>query len=156
MNKIRVDNEIRVSSVEDYSRIDEINKFLWADLVFFQFPIYWFQVPGKLKQYLDDVFTFNEFYSFSSKYGEGGLMTDTKYLVSTTWNAPEYAFNDKKEFFDGKNVDDVLFPLYCSFKYCGMVPFDNNQKALSFQDVVKHSDVPKYLKDMDTFINSHF
>jgi len=72
LNRVRKNNEVQVSSVEDYDRINEVNKMLWADLIFIQFPIYWFQVPGKLKQYLDDVFVYNQFYHFSKEYGQGG------------------------------------------------------------------------------------
>lgn len=155
LNSVRQENEVRVSTVEDYRPIDEVNKFLWADLVFFQFPIYWFQVPGKLKKYLDDVFMYNEFYGTSNHYGDGGMMGDTKYIVSTTWNAPEYAFNNSSEFFEGKNVDDVLFPLYCAFKYCGFKPLVPEERALSFYDVVKNPNAKEYVNVMQKFINDN-
>jgi len=156
LNRVRKNNEVQVSSVEDYDRINEVNKMLWADLIFIQFPIYWFQVPGKLKQYLDDVFVYNQFYHFSKEYGQGGLMADRKFLLSTTWNAPESAFGDPSEFFEGKQIDDVLFPLYCAFKYCGFTPFDPDKRVLSFHDVVKHPDTKQYFTTMNTFITQHF
>lgn len=156
LNGVRTSNEVQVSSVEDYNRMEEVNKMLWADLVFIQFPIYWFQVPGKLKQYFDDVFVYNQFYHFSKEYGQGGLMSNRKFILSTTWNAPKSAFGNPHEFFSGKNVDDVLFPLYCAFKYCGFKPFDPDRRALSFHDVVKHPDAEQYFATMNAFIARHF
>lgn len=155
LNQVRTNNDIRVSSVTEYNRIDEINKFFWADLIFIQFPIYWFEVPGALKKYLDDIFVFNEFYTFSGQYGAGGLMKNKKYLISTTWNAPKQAFNDKNEFFEGHTVDDVLFPIYCAFKYIGMVPLTDKPKSLSFHDVIKNPDIPNYIKEMNQFISTN-
>ena len=52
LENLRHKHDVQLSSVEDYNVIDEKNKFLWADLIIFQFPIYWFNVPGKLKLYL--------------------------------------------------------------------------------------------------------
>lgn len=42
LDKLRHNHDVQLSSVEDYNVIDERNKFLWADLIIFQFPIYWF------------------------------------------------------------------------------------------------------------------
>lgn len=98
---------------------------------------------------------YNEFYGSSSHYGDGGMMGDTKYIVSTTWNAPEYAFNNPSEFFEEKNVDDVLFPLYCAFKYCGFEPLVSEERALSFHDVVKNPNAKEYVNVMQKFINDN-
>lgn len=154
-NYLRKNHNIQISSVENYNPIDEQNKFLWADLVIFQFPIYWFQVPGKLKQYFDDVFAFHEFYGSGPHYGDNGLMKDTKYFLSTTWNAPEYAFNDQKEFFEGKDIDDVLFPIHCAFKYCGFKPYDEEIKSLAFLDVVSNPKVDDYINNINEFLINH-
>ncbi|EKU16338.1 putative nAD(P)H-dependent quinone reductase [Streptococcus intermedius BA1] len=35
-------------------------------------------------------------------YGQGGLMKEKEYILSTTWNAPEEAFNNSTAFFNGK------------------------------------------------------
>ncbi len=53
LENLRHKHDIQLSSVEDYNAINERNKFLWADLIIFQFPIYWFNVPGKLKLYME-------------------------------------------------------------------------------------------------------
>ncbi|GLB47287.1 modulator of drug activity B [Philodulcilactobacillus myokoensis] len=145
--------DVRLSSVEDYDRYQEINKFLWADVIIFQFPIYWFNIPGELKQYLDQVFAFRILYNSSLKYGQGGLLKGKKYMLSSTWNAPSYAFNDKKEFFEGLNPDDVLRPMHFAMKYVGMKPLADH--SVSFHDVVFNTDFPKYQKDLESYLDKY-
>lgn len=84
LNKLKNRYNVQLSTVENYNVMTERNKFLWADLIIFQFPIYWFNVPGKLKLYFDEVFEYNQFYSFADKYGTGGLMKGKSYILSTT------------------------------------------------------------------------
>ena len=48
LDKLRHNHDVQLSSVEDYNVIDERNKFLWADLIIFQFPIYWFNAPEEV------------------------------------------------------------------------------------------------------------
>ena len=74
-----------------------------------------------MKLYIDEVFTAghqNGIYKNDGRsrknpeinYGTGGLMHGKKYMVNTTWNAPETAFTLTGEFFDQKSVDEgVLF-----------------------------------------------
>src|SRR6478735_12840799 len=70
-----------------YEVEEEIEKWLWADVVIMQTPIYWFSIPGKFKQYIDCVYMDNIFFKGSSQYGRGGLLTGKKYMFSLTWNA---------------------------------------------------------------------
>ncbi|WP_316930953.1 NAD(P)H-dependent oxidoreductase [Flavobacterium reichenbachii] len=35
----------------------EIEKFLWADVIIYHFPIWWMYIPFQLKEYLDNVLT---------------------------------------------------------------------------------------------------
>ena len=65
---------------------------MWADLIIFNFLFIGFNVPGKLKLYMDVSFEYGQFYSFADTYGQGGLMKNKEYILSTTWNAPEEAF----------------------------------------------------------------
>ena len=55
-----------------------------ADIVVLQFPVYWYSVPGLLKQWIDDVFE----YGFA--YGENGTaLQGKKLLISATAGAIE-------------------------------------------------------------------
>ena len=95
---------------------DEVGKLEEADLIIFQFPVFWFHMPGKMKTYIDDVFIagrdriwINDGRPQGGDYGSGGLMQNKKYLLSTTWNAPTEAFNDPTKLFAGKNVEEAFF-----------------------------------------------
>lgn len=114
--------EIRSTNINDeFDASEEVENFKWADLIIYHFPVWWFQVPNRLKFYVDEVFTAgheNGIYKNDGRsrknpeinYGTGGLMNGKKYMVNTTWNAPETAFTLEGEFFDQKSVDDgVLF-----------------------------------------------
>lgn len=114
--------EIRSTNINDeFDAFEEVENFKWADLIIYHFPVWWFQVPNRMKFYIDEVFTAgheNGIYKNDGRsrknpeinYGTGGLMYGKKYMVNTTWNAPETAFTLEGEFFDQKSVDDsVLF-----------------------------------------------
>ena len=60
-----------------------------ADIVVLQFPVYWYSVPGLLKQWIDDVFE----YGFA--YGpQGTALRGKKLLISATAGAPENMYRD--------------------------------------------------------------
>ncbi|ANZ57858.1 flavodoxin [Fructilactobacillus lindneri] len=154
VKKLRnANDEVQLSSVEDYDTITEINKFLWADLIIFQFPVYWFNVPGKLKLYLDNVLQHGIFYAGASEYGRGGLLQGKKFLFSTTWNAPITAFNDPTKFFAGASVDDVFQPLYYAMEYCGLQPL--TKKSISFHNVISHPEYQAYKKQLEQFMDDY-
>ena len=106
---------------EGYSPEKEIAKFKQADVVIFQYPVYWFMMPSSLKTYLDSVYAYGEFFGHGEgAYGTGGLMTGKKFMLSTTWNAPESAFNNETAFFEGKSSSEALAPMRYTHKFCGM------------------------------------
>ena len=101
---------------QGYNPEEEVDKFLWADLVIFQFPKYWMGIPSALKKYLDYGLTggygklyVNDGRNDGGQYGSGGLLQGKKYMFSITMNAPQEAFCDKSRFFEGKSVDELFF-----------------------------------------------
>lgn len=140
--------ELKVTEVgnEDYSPSDEVDKFLWADVVVYHFPVWWMYIPFTLKKYMDTVLTEGHrkgmYYSDGRKadnptrnYGKGGSMHGTQYMVTTTWNAPETAFTIPEEFFEGRSVDNgVLFPFHKMNEFCGLSPLPSKH----FHDVEKN------------------
>lgn len=139
--------ELKVTELSaGYQTDSEIEKFIWADIVLYHFPIWWMYIPFPLKEYLDQVLTAGHrkgmYYSDGRKadypqrnYGTGGLMQGTKYMVTTTWNAPEAAFTIPEEFFQGRSVDDgVLFPFHRMNAFCGMEKLE----SFHFHDVEKN------------------
>jgi putative NADPH-quinone reductase len=75
-----------------------------ADSVIFQFPFYWYSVPGILKEWLDQVFT----YGFA--YGStGDKLRGKHFLVSTTVGGPADAYCESG--YNNFTIDELLKPL---------------------------------------------
>ncbi len=113
-----------------YDVEDEVQKFLWADVVIYQMPGWWMGAPWTVKKYLDEVFTAGHGSLYandgrtrsdaSQKYGSGGLIQGKRYMLSLTWNAPVQAFEDPTDFFEGKGVDAVYLPFHKANEFLGM------------------------------------
>lgn len=114
--------ELKVTTVDNsYNPLEEVANYVWADVVIYHFPVWWFSMPYRLKEYIDTVFTSGHrkglFYSDGRKsetpdlnYGTGGTLQGRKYMVTTSWNAPAAAFTLPGEFFNQTSVDNgVLF-----------------------------------------------
>lgn len=140
--------EYRVSNTNDeFDAMAEVENFKWADVVIYHTPVWWFQVPNRLKKYIDDVFTAghqNGMYASDGRsrknpainYGTGGLMQGKKYMVTTTWNAPETAFTLPGEFFDQTSVDNgVLFGFHKMNEFVGM----ERMQGFHFHDLEKNA-----------------
>lgn len=63
---------------------------LSADLIVWQFPIFWYSVPALLKKWLEDVFQ----YGFA--YGSTAVLGGKKLLLSCTAGAPVEAYTGKE------------------------------------------------------------
>lgn len=127
--------EIKTTTMkDDWNADEEVDKHTWADVVILQSPTNWMGLPWSFKKYMDEVYTTGMFGKMSQNdgrtaespkknYGSGGLMQDTRYMLSITFNAPEEAFNNEEEFlFEGKSIDELYFPQHMNFKFFGMKP----------------------------------
>lgn len=156
------DFEVRVTDINDeFVAEDEVENFKWADLIIYNTPIWWFQVPNRLKKYIDEVFTAghqNGIYSSdgrSSKnpainYGTGGLMHGKNYMVNTTWNAPDTAFTLPGEFFNETSVDDgVLFGFHKMNAFTGM----SKIQGFHFHDLEKNATAERIANYYTDYMN---
>jgi len=87
--------EIRWTDVnEAYNPDQEVENYVWADVVVYHTPIWWFQLPHGFKKYIDVVFTAGHqkgiYHSDGRKsanpsinYGTGGMLHGKKYMVTT-------------------------------------------------------------------------
>lgn len=145
-------HEVKITDINtDYSVADEIQRILWADVIIYHSPIWWFQVPYKLKEYLDMVFETGRGVLYTSDgrsrkranpklgYGTGGILQGRKYMVTTTWNAPLEAFTEAGELFYGKTPDDVLLGLHTAHKFLGI----DKLKSFDFHDIIKEASVER-------------
>ena len=134
---------------DDYNVEDEIEKHMWADALILQTPCNWMGVPWTFKKYMDEVYTVGmdgrlctgdgrSREDNSKQYGSGGTLTGKKYMLSITYNGILEAFDDpNQEFFDGRGVDDLFWPMHLNFKFFGMTPFE----TFACHDVLKNPDV---------------
>ncbi|AJY74764.1 NAD(P)H-dependent oxidoreductase [Paenibacillus beijingensis] len=142
-------NNVKTTIIKDGYRIEEEHdKFQWADVVIYQTPIFWFSVPGLFKTYMDEVYAYGIFFKGSDEYGRGGLFTDKSYMFSTTWNAPEHAFNDPEQFFAGESVEEAIVHLHRVQQFIGMKPL----KSFTCYDVIKNPKVDQYLAQLEAHL----
>ena len=67
--------EVRVTHVDKGYEVEkELENNLWADIIFIQTPIYWFNIPGKFKSYIDKIYTIGNAGSMSN--GDGRTRND--------------------------------------------------------------------------------
>lgn len=136
---------VKHSVVEsDYDIKEEVEKFVWADYIILQYPVYWMGVPWITKKYIDEVFSAGEHNGLyindgrsrsdaTKRYGSGGLMKGTKYMISLTYNCPSSEFSDKDGFFDGLSLDEVNIATHKTFQFCGAEPLE----TYSVHDIFK-------------------
>jgi NAD(P)H dehydrogenase (quinone) len=102
---------------------EEFEKLLWADLVIFQFPLWWFSVPAILKGWFDKIFMFGGIYGGEYDRYDKARLTDKIAMISTTTGSPEgsYAANG----FSGDIYEQVLFHINHGMIYfSGMTPLE--------------------------------
>jgi NADPH dehydrogenase (quinone) len=147
--------EVKTTDInDDYDATEEVDKFVWADVIVYHTPIWWFQLPHGFKKYIDVVFTEGHEKGIyhndgrSSKnpainYGTGGMLHGRKYLLTTSWNAPKEAFTLPGEFFNERSVDDgPLFGFHRMNAFTGMTSLP----SMHFHDIEKNADVPRDLE----------
>ena len=142
-------HKVKTTTVEKgYDVVQEQKKFMWADTIIFQYPVYWFGAPAILKQYIQDVYAYGIFYQTSQDgYGQGGLLKGKTYMLSTTWNAPKEAF--------GKflpTIDEALVAMHQAQSFVGMKALP----SFSCHDVIKNPQIEKYLVDLDNHLKKVF
>ena len=159
------DFEVRVTHVNDeYDPQQEVENYVWADVVIYHTPIWWFQLPHGFKKYIDVVFTVghaNGIYHSDGRrsanptrnYGTGGMLHGKKYMVTTSWNAPEEAFTIPGEFFNEKTVDEgPLFGFHRMNAFTGMEPLESKH----FHDIEKNADVVRDMAAYTAHLNRIF
>uniref|UniRef100_A0A8C6UQS4 Ribosyldihydronicotinamide dehydrogenase [quinone] n=1 Tax=Neogobius melanostomus TaxID=47308 RepID=A0A8C6UQS4_9GOBI len=97
---------------------EEQRKVTEADLIIFQFPLYWYSVPAIMKGWFDRVFTGGFAFSLDKMY-DNGIFKDKKAMLSFTTGSMESMFLP-----DGINgdINVTLWPLqngvlhFCGFQ----------------------------------------
>jgi NAD(P)H dehydrogenase (quinone) len=96
--------------------VAEQEKLRRADLVIFQFPIWWFSMPAILKGWADRVFARGFAYTSGRKYDTGLLRGKTAMIAATTGTSADTYAPDG---IDG-DILNILWPIHNGlFRYCG-------------------------------------
>lgn len=82
-----------------------------ADLIIFQFPLWWYSMPALLKGYIDRIF------SMGWAYGGNQALAGKKILVSMTTGAPGITWTDENR----GTIKDIFKHLFVgTFGLCGI------------------------------------
>lgn len=160
---IALGHQVQLTHVDEgYAIQDEIEKYGWADTLIYQQPGWWMGAPWILKKYMDEVFTEGHGHLYQSdgrsrndalqKYGSGGLMQGKNYMISATWNAPQEAFDDPSQFFEGKGVDAVYFAFHKANQFLGLSPIP----TFLCTDVMKDPKIAQDLARYKAHLNRYF
>lgn len=106
---------------EDIKREQE--KVFWADLLLFQYPLWWFGMPAIMKGWMDRVLMSG--FAFSNNpNGKGGpLLSGKKAMMLVTAGAKRDKFVDGGQFGD---IQQNFFPIKKTFECCGIEPIDDH------------------------------
>lgn len=101
-------------TVESQAEVDrEHRRVLDADVIVFQYPIYWYQPPAIFKNYQDRVYTFGFAHDAT-----GGLLTGKKLILSCTSGASESDYDEGRRM--NHKMIDFHLPLIQFADLCGM------------------------------------
>ena len=155
----------RVVTIDDGWDVErELENHQWADIVLLQTPVNWMGVPWTFKKYMDEVYTAGMGGQLcdgdgrhreapEKQYGSGGTLVGKKYMLSLTFNAPKESFDDAGQFlFQGKGVDDLLFPMHMNFRFFGMEPLP----TFACFDVMKNAEVENDFKRFAAHLGENF
>ena len=93
----------------------EIERLERADLVVFQFPIWWHGQPALLKGWFDRVLVNGGLYTSAMRY-DRGYFRGRKAVCSVTTGAPEIAFGPGSR---GGEIERILWSTHYSLHYMG-------------------------------------
>lgn len=118
------DAEVAVRNLEELypegTAIDvatEQAELVRADVIVFQHPVFWFNIPSRLKRWMDDVLQ----YGFA--YGTGGdKLHGKKFYHSYTTGAPSETYAKGSELEQALQLSVKTSALYCGMDYQGAFP----------------------------------
>ncbi|MBS8270129.1 flavodoxin family protein [Halomonas litopenaei] len=94
----------------------EIQRLEQAELVIFQFPLWWHGPPAMLKGWFDRVMVYGGMYSGSRRYDHGRLKGKRAICAMTT-GSPAEAFEPAGRAGD---IVRLMYPFHCSLYYLGL------------------------------------
>ncbi|MNQ75824.1 Modulator of drug activity B [compost metagenome] len=74
-------------------------------------------------------------------------------MIAATWNAPQQAFDDPSDFFEGKGVDAVYFPFHKANQFLGMSGLPTFLSVNVMKMPAIEADVARYEQHLATVFN---
>ncbi len=114
--------------------MEELGRLDRADLVVFQYPLWWHLPPAILKGYFDRVFAYQEVYAGKRRF-EAGRFAGKRALLSVTVGTSENTYRH-----DGRSgdIDLLLWPVNFSLVYVGFTIL-NPIVAYGVEGVLRYS-----------------
>lgn len=118
----------------------EMEKFEWANLIIFNFPLWWFSIPAILKGWVDRVFAMGFAYGAGKGVYEKGFFKDKTAFCCITTGGPENSYGE-----NGRNgdMDKILFHINHGMLY--FVGMKTLEPFIAFSPVRKTEDERKEL-----------
>lgn len=136
----------------------ERDRILGSDVILLQTPLWCMAPPWQFKKYQDSVLhedpadgpprmISGDGRSRSRpelRYGSGGRCQRISYMISCTCDAPEEAFTQPWQFFEGLGIDRLLWGVHKTFEFMGMTRLETFLAC----DVLSH---PRHEQDFARF-----
>ncbi|MBC7085058.1 MAG: NAD(P)H-dependent oxidoreductase [Methanomethylovorans sp.] len=112
--------QINASKTGTFARdiMEEMEKVKWADLLIFQFPVYFTGMPAIMKGWIDRVFAAGfAFNPISQEFYEKGLLKGKRVMMTITTGADESMYSKGGAHGD---INELLkYITHCIFEYTG-------------------------------------
>ncbi|PLY07155.1 MAG: hypothetical protein C0625_05940 [Arcobacter sp.] len=86
-----------------------------ADKIVFQFPMFWFNAPSILKEWMDKVYTLGFAFDVTKDGYQKRELDGKEFMLTVSMGGHEAAYSG-----DYKSVDECLTPYIYTSKFCGM------------------------------------
>jgi len=143
---------------QGYEIPQEIEKWVNADRILFHFPINWFGMPAKTKDYIDKVLMsgYGKIYvgdgrNKGGNYGTGGLL-QSKGMVVNTWNAPQETFKQQGQLLENFSMEEFTRPFTATLEFVGI----QTLPTFAFYDVFKNPNIENELANYQTHLSNYF
>lgn len=113
-----------------------------ADKVVFQFPMFWFNAPSILKEWMDKVYSLGFAFDVTSEGYERRELDGKEFMLAVSMGGHEAAYSG-----DYKSVDECLTSYIYTAKFCGMrvvEPFYTYRAMQNLSDEKLEELAPKF------------
>jgi glutathione-regulated potassium-efflux system ancillary protein KefG len=87
-----------------------------ADKIVFQFPMFWFNAPSILKEWMDKVYTLGFAFDVTKEGYQRRELDGKEFMLAVSMGGAQEAYDAEKV----KSVNECLTPYIYTSKFCGM------------------------------------